>query len=115
MPKRQHTAKSNRLAHHADRIRSAATEIARLWKVADWLVAEARRAGSVTDVTRALLGLVVLVQKRLPLPDDLYRHAATIEPVLGPAPLVHPHEGGGAVSPAPRSHIQHAHRREHVA
>ena len=62
------------------RIRHETSEIARLRTAVGWLIAEARRARRIKDVTNAVLYLVECVRESLPLPDAPQDLATAIDP-----------------------------------
>ncbi len=80
MPKRQEAAAARRRTHNVQQIREAATAAARLWKTCAWLIAEARNADQIEEVTNAVLNLVVRVGAGLPLPAAPHDVAAAIDP-----------------------------------
>jgi hypothetical protein len=64
MPSRAEKSRANRRRYLQQRLVQAATPAAELWVACNGLVAEARRAGRVTDTTRAVLDLIEDLRKQ---------------------------------------------------
>ncbi len=114
---RRQTSAVRRALHHLGKMRRAASDVHRLWKACQWLVAEARKADRVGDVTRAVLGLVGHVRESLPLPDALHQAAVSVVQPPGVAWRVPRHARGGAPTTSPQldERVGDADRRERVA
>lgn len=70
MPGRQNAA-AHRLAKHRGLVGSATTATGRLWRACNWLIAEAKAHGQITEVLAIILDLITRLRagERLPSPD----------------------------------------------
>lgn len=69
MTNRRQASAVRRQAYHLKQIKTATTELARLWKACTWLTIEARRSGRLIETLNAVLDLVVRVRDGHALPD----------------------------------------------
>lgn len=86
-PTRRERSAANRETRALDNLKDAETEGQRLWALCRWLVAEARRAGRLTEVTTAVRELVDRLRQGKPLTGPA-GEPATPAPV--PAPTAAP-------------------------
>jgi hypothetical protein len=87
-PTRRDVSEATRVMLHRDRMRQADTPAKALWHACNWLRSEARRVGRIKDVTRAIIGLVALVQRGEAIPTELLDAAKEIDAAERLAPKI---------------------------